>query len=111
MDTHRRPGAPFRDSPPILDMTPEGEFRDPSPRRAGPLDRILGQIGGAALVVALIAGGLLLAAVAVFLFSLLLPIAIGAGLVAFASIWWRLRRLRRAGGAPPGAVRFVVLRR
>lgn len=118
MDTPRHPGSPFRDpSPPILDMTPEGDFRDPPlPPRQGPLDRALGKVGGIALLVTLVVGGLLLASVAIFLFSLLLPIALGAGLVAFVSIWWRMRRLRRSGAMPPGSgpgrvVRFVVLRR
>ncbi|MDO9708526.1 hypothetical protein [Paracraurococcus lichenis] len=110
MDTHRRPGSPLRDpNPPVLDMTPDGEFRDPPQRRAGGLDRVLGQLGGAALLVTLAAGGLLLVALAMLFLGLLLPIAVGAGLVAFVSLWWRMRRLRRAGG--PGAVRFVVLRR
>lgn len=110
MDTHRQPGSPFRDpTPPILDMTPEGEFRDPAPRRSG-FDRALGKLGGAALLVALVAGGLLLASLAILFFSLLLPLVVGAGLVAFVSLWWRLRRLGRAGAAPGGA-RFVILRR
>jgi hypothetical protein len=88
-------------------MTPEGEFRDPP--RPGILDRALGKIGGLALLLTLAAGGLLLVAIAVFLVGLLLPVAIGAGLVAFISLWWRMRRLRRTGGSQP--VRFVVLRR
>lgn len=118
-------------------MTPEGEFRDPSPRRGG-IDRALGKVGGVALLVALAAGGLLLASLAVLFFSLLLPVVVGAGLVAFVSLWWRMRRLHRAGSAPGqgagsasgqgagsapgqggggapgqggGAVRFVILRR
>src|SRR5690349_9997900 len=122
MDTHRRPGSPFQDpTPPILDMTPEGEFRDPLPPPRGGLDRALGKVGGVALLLTLAAGGLLLVALAILFVGLLLPVAIGAGLVAFVSLWWRLRRLRRAGGTGPdagtgagpgaGIVRFVVLRR
>lgn len=121
MDTHRRPGPPFEDStPPILDMTPEGEFRDPLPPPRSGLDRALGKVGGVALLLTLAAGGLLLVALAILFVGLLLPVAIGAGAVAFVSLWWRLRRLRRAGGMPgagPGAdlgagrVRFTVLRR
>jgi hypothetical protein len=100
MDTHRRP--------PVLDMTPEGEFRDPAPPpRAGMLDRLLGRIGGVAILVALVAGGLVLAAVAVTFAALLLPVLIVAGLVGAGSIWWRLRRARKQGRAVP----FVVIRR
>ncbi|WP_431269298.1 hypothetical protein [Dankookia sp. P2] len=80
---------------------------------------MLGKVGGVALLLTLAAGGLLLVALAILFVGLLLPVAIGAGLVAFVSLWWRLRRLRRDGvpgagpGSPPGggAVRFVVLRR
>lgn len=100
MDTHRRP--------PVLDMTPEGDFRDPAPPpRAGTLDRILGRVGGVALLVALAAGGLVLAAVAIMFAALALPVLVVAGAIGAASIWWRLRRARRNGEA----VRFVVIRR
>ncbi|MFC7477612.1 hypothetical protein ACFQS7_24850 [Dankookia sp. GCM10030260] len=118
MDTYRRPGAASQDPPPpIIDMTPDGEFRDPLPPPRSRLDRVLGKVGGVALLLTLAAGGLLLVALAILFVGLLLPVAIGAGLVAFVSLWWRLRRLRRAGGGPggpgagPGGVRFVVLRR
>lgn len=117
MDSFRRPGPHGPDpSPPVLDMTPDGQFRDAAPRGAGWLDRALGRVGGVALLVALAAGGLLAVALAIAFVSLLLPTVIGAGAIAAASIWWRLRRLRRqggAGGAPgaPGAVRFVFVRR
>lgn len=89
-------------------MTPEGGFREPAPAPKGWLDRTLTQVGGAALLVALAAGGLVVVALAFVLLGLLLPVAIVAGLVAFASIWWRLRRLRARGGGP---LRFVVVRR
>lgn len=121
MDTHRRPGSPLQDpTPPILDMTPEGEFRDALPPRPGGLDRLLGKVGGIALLLTLAAGGLLLVTLAILFVGLLLPVLVGAGLVAFVSLWWRVRRLRRSGGGGPGApgggpgpgvVRFVVLRR
>jgi hypothetical protein len=113
---HRRPGH----RPPVLDMTPEGEFRDPSPppfRRTW-LDRALGRIGGVALLLTLAAGGLVVVTLAVLLLGLLLPVAIGAGLVAFASLWWRARRLRGRGGpgggggpGSGGGFHFVVIRR
>jgi len=97
---------PRRD-PTVLDMTPEGEFRDPAPVRPGTLDRILARLGGAAILVALAAGGLVLAALAVLFVGLLLPVLIVAAAVGAGSLWWRLRRLRRQGGP----VRFVVIRR
>ena len=103
MDNHRR----WRPSPPILDMTPEGGFREPAPAPQGWLDRLLARVGGAALLLAIAAGGLVVVALAFVLLRLLLPIVIGAGLVAFVTIWWRLRRLRARGGSLP----FVVVRR
>ncbi len=96
--------------PPVLDMTPDGEFRDPpAPPRAGTLDRLLGRVGGIALLVALVAGGLVMAALAVVFVGILLPVLLVAGAIGAGSIWWRLRRLRRQGGAQ--AVRFMVIRR
>lgn len=101
----------------MLDMTPDGEFRDPLPPRRTWLDRALGRVGGVALLVALATGGLLLVALAVVFVGLLLPVVIGAGLIAFVSLWWRVRRARRAGGprggpgGGSGPVRFVVIRR
>ncbi len=103
MENNRR----WRPGPPILDMTPEGGFREPAPAPKGWLDRALAQVGGAALLLALAAGGLVVVALAFVLLGLLLPIAIGAGLVAFVTICWRLRRLRARGGASP----LVILRR
>jgi len=98
MDPHRRP--------PILDMTPEGAFRD-TPRPVGTLDRLLGRVGGVAVLVALAAGGLVLAALAVLFLGLLLPVLLVAGLVGAGSLWWRIRRARRNGQPAP----FVIIRR
>jgi len=89
-------------------MTPDGEFRDPVPPRRGWLDQALARVSSVALLLTLAAGGLLLVSLAILFVGLLLPVLVGAGLVAFISLWWRVRRLRRAGGTP---VRFVVLRR
>jgi len=107
METHRRP--------PVIDMTPEGEFRDAAAtgangRPAGPLDRALARIGAAGMLVALVAGGLLLAGLAVLAISILLPVALVAGSIGAASLWWRMRRARRNGTVPQG-IRFVVIRR
>ncbi len=92
---------------PVLDMTPEGEFRDPP--RPSRLDRILAKTGGIAVLVLLAAGGLVLAAVAVFFAALLLPVVVAAGAVAFVSLWWRARRMRRQG-LDPRVFRIVVRR-
>jgi hypothetical protein len=92
---------------PVLDLTPEGEFRDPP--KPGGFDALLAKAGGVAILVALAAGGLLLTALAIFFIGLLLPIVIGAGAVAAVTLWWRRRRLRRMG-IEPGPVRIVVRR-
>lgn len=92
---------------PVLDMTPEGEFRDP-PRPSG-FNAVLAGTSRIALLIALVAGGLLLVAVAIFFIGLLLPVMLGAALVASVSMWWRRRRMRRMGIEP--APLFVVMRR
>jgi hypothetical protein len=100
METHHRP--------PVLDMTPEGEFRDPAPPpRPGTFDRILGRVGGVALLVAVAAGGLVLAGLAIMFAALALPVLLVAGAIGATSIWWRLRRARRQGRP----VNFMVMRR
>lgn len=101
METQRRP--------PVIDMTPEGEFRDPVPPRAmGAVDSLLARIGGIAMLVAIGAAGLLLAGLAVLAIGVLLPVALVAGLIGGGSLWWRMRRAGRGGGQP---VRFVFIRR
>ena len=100
MDTQRQPI--------VLDMTPEGEFREPPPQPApGKLDRVLGRVGGVALLVALATGGIVLAAVAILFAALALPVLIVAGAIGAGSIWWRIRRARKQGQKLP----FVVIRR
>ena len=93
--------------PPVLDMTPDGQFRDPAPRPATTLDRVLGRVGGIAILVALAAGGLLLASLAIVFVGLVLPVLIVAAAVGAGSIWWRIRRARKQGRP----VSFVVMRR
>jgi|SRR5690349_24716406 hypothetical protein len=104
---------PFNRRPPVLDMTLDGQFRttpgEATPGRAGWLDRALGRIGGLALLLALATGGLVLAGLAILAIGVLLPVMLVAGLIAFATLWWRMRR---AGLRMPGrGLRFVVVRR
>jgi hypothetical protein len=84
--------------PIIIDMTPEGEFRDPAPSPAPRgFEGFLSRVGGVALLVALSAGGLLLAAVALVAIGVLLPIVLAAGAIGAITIWWRLRKARARG--------------
>jgi hypothetical protein len=102
-----QPMSDFRRPPPVLDMTPEGEFREP-PKPSG-FDAFLARLGGFAVLIGVMAGGLILAALAIFFIGLLLPVVLGAAAVAALSIWWRRRRLRKMG-IEPGSVRIVVRR-
>ena len=104
MDPNRRP--------PVIDMTPEGEFRDPvPPRPMGTLDRILARMGALGILVAAGSIGLVLAGLAILAIGILLPVAILAGALGAGSLWWRARRARRNGAPPPQGVRFVIIRR
>lgn len=82
---------------PVIDMTPEGEFRGPQARPTGPMDRIMARVGGIAALVALVAGGVVVAGVAIAFFAIALPIAVLAGAIAFASLWWRMKKAGRQG--------------
>lgn len=103
MDDHMASGR----RPPVLDMTPEGEFRDTAPKPAGTFDRVLARVGGVAVLVALAAGGLVFAALAVLFLGIMLPVLLVAGAIGAGSIWWRLRRARKQGQP----IHFVVIRR
>jgi hypothetical protein len=74
--------------PPRLDMTPDGQFREP---RGTP---VAAQIGRWALVVAVVAGAFGLAALALWLALSLIPIAIVAGLLAWLAFRFRLWQVR-----------------
>ena len=97
---------------PVLDMTPEGEFLDNGtpPRPASTLDRALARVGGIAVLVAIAAGGLVLAALAILFVGLILPVLIVAGAIGAGSLWWRMRRARRQGRPMPTPT-FIVIRR
>jgi hypothetical protein len=75
-----------------LDMTPDGEFRGPAP------PSLSERIFRAAVIVAIVAGGLALAALAFWFALLLIPVAIVAGLLAWAALRWRLWREQRSFG-------------
>lgn len=91
--------------PPILDMTPEGKFNTPPP--PSPMERLVSVVLRVCLLVAGIAGVLLLASLAVVAIGILLPILAVSALIAGAILWWRLRQARREGRP----LRFVVIRR
>ncbi len=84
--------------PIIIDMTPEGEFRDPPPPPAPRgFEGLVTRLGGMAMLVAISAGGLLMAAVALVAIGVLLPIVLAAGAIGAITIWWRLRKARARG--------------
>jgi hypothetical protein len=78
----------------IIDLNPDGSFREPA--RAPLSVRIL----RVAIIVAVLAGGLALAALAFASLLVLVPLALGAGAVGYGAWRWRLWR---AGQKPPGA--------
>jgi Flp pilus assembly protein TadB len=74
---------------PELDMTPDGQFR--TPPRATWSQRVLRY----AILIAVVAAGLAVAALALWFALILIPVAIGAGLVAYGLFRWRLWQARR----------------
>lgn len=84
-------------SRPVIDMTPEGEFREPAPPRASWPDRVLARVGAYSVLAAVVAGGLVIAALALVFAAILLPVALLAGAIGFVTLWWRARRARREG--------------
>jgi len=76
--------------PPELEMTIEGEFVEP---RSAPIaNRILLW----AIVVAVLAGALSIAALALWFALMILPVAVGAGAVAYGVYRYRLWRMQSA---------------
>lgn len=71
---------------PTLDMTPDGRFRTP---QKPPLAL---RVAAAALIVAVIAGGLAVAAFAFWLVFMLVPVVLVAGLIGYAALRFQMRR-------------------
>ena len=85
--------------PPLLDMTPQGEFRTPGFRLSWPM-----RVGLLALGVSLAAGLAASAALLIYLALILIPVAIVAGAVAYVALrlqLWRAGGKRWAGQAVP----------
>jgi Flp pilus assembly protein TadB len=76
--------------PPQIDMDLEGHFRVPG-RRSWPM-----RIAGIAVVVAVLAGALIVAALALWLVAALIPVLVVAGVVAWAAITWQRWRTARS---------------
>ena len=77
--------------PPLLDMTPEGEFRAPAFRLSWPM-----RVGLVALGVSFVAGVVATVMIVIFLALSAVPLMLGAAAIAYAA--FRLQA-RRGGGA------------
>jgi hypothetical protein len=75
--------------PPELDMLPDGSFRPRQPPIAARIFRW-------AVVIALLAAALVVAALALWFALLLIPVAIGAGLIAWLAFRYQLWRAGRS---------------
>ncbi len=89
IDFGTRP-PPGRFERPIIDMTPDGRFAGP------PSTPVASQLFRYAVVLAVIAGAGAVAALLLWLAFLLIPIAIGAALIAYVAFRWQLWRRRGA---------------
>jgi hypothetical protein len=78
--------------PPDLDMTVDGEFVSP------PRPPLSTRIMFWAVIVALIAGGLSLAALALWVALIILPVALGAAVIAWAMFRYRIWRAQHSFG-------------
>ncbi len=76
--------------PQVLDMTPQGEFAAAPRRSAWPL-----RLGIGAALVAVVTSGLILAALFLWVASILLPVALMAGAVAYVAFRYQRWRARR----------------
>jgi fatty acid desaturase len=75
---------------PQLDMTPDGRFREP------PATPLATRIARTALVIAVLSGVVAALILALWFALALIPVAIGAALVAWAAFRFQLWRMRRS---------------
>jgi hypothetical protein len=89
--------------PPQIDVLPDGSYREVPVRGAS----LVTQVGRFALIVAVLAGLIALASLAFWLAISLIPIAIGAGLVAWAAFRFRVWQMSRGSSfrGPPDILR------
>jgi hypothetical protein len=81
--------------PPTLDMLPDGRFRSAPPPPSGvPLSF---KLMVTAILVALVAGAVAVAALALWVFSMVLPVLVIAGAGAWAMMKYRRWQLLRGG--------------
>jgi hypothetical protein len=79
--------------PPTLDMLPDGSFRSQARAPAGvPLSF---KLMVTAILVALVAGAIAVAALALWVFSMVLPVLVVAGVAAWATLRFRRWQLLR----------------
>ncbi len=84
-------------TPRTLDMRLDGSFRTP-PRVGIPLSA---KLTVAAILVAVIGGAIAFAALALWVFAMVLPVVVGAGLFAWAMLAFRRWQARRSGAIRP----------
>jgi len=80
--------------PRILDMTPEGDFVSPRPQRRPPRGFAV-TLGLSAAIVAAIAVAVVVAALMLWVASIMIPVALVAGVVAYAAFRFQMWRVRR----------------
>ena len=81
-------------SGPEFDMTPDGQFVEPSQPRVS--EKLLRY----AILLAVIAGLAAVAALALWLTLILIPVAAVAAAIAYGAFRWRMWRLGRSAGPP-----------
>lgn len=81
--------------PRTIDMTPEGEFVLP-PQPATGASTWAVRLGFGAAVIAALAGALAVAAVFLWVASIMIPVAVIAGLIAYGAFRFQLWRGRRS---------------
>lgn len=85
-------------TPPVIDMTPDGQFREPLRPRAAPGVPVSVKVLIGAVLVAVLAGTAAVAALALWVVSMLLPVLLIAAGVAWATFKYRQWRGGSLGG-------------